>query len=101
MSESKKKIFLLSLGCVKNLVDSENILGLLSSLNYPIVNEVSDSDIIIVNTCGFLQSSVEEAIDVILEVIEKDEIILTIRSKGILHMREKGLAIRFQQEILL
>lgn len=71
MSESNKKIFLLSLGCVKNLVDSENILGLLSSMDYSIVSEVSDSDIVIVNTCGFLQSAVEEAIDVILEVIEK------------------------------
>ena len=71
MPETKKKIALLSLGCAKNLVDSENILGLLSSMNYPIVNEVSDSDIVIVNTCGFLQSAVEEAIDVILDVMEK------------------------------
>ena len=71
MTELKKKIFLLSLGCAKNLVDSENILGLLSSMNYPIVNEISDSDIVIVNTCGFLQSAVEEAIDVILDVIKK------------------------------
>ena len=71
MTESKKKIFLLSLGCAKNLVDSENILGLLSSMNYPIVNEIADSDIVIVNTCGFLQSAVEEAIDVILDIIER------------------------------
>ena len=83
MTESKKKIFLISLGCAKNLVDSENILGLLSSIGYSIVNEISDSDIVIVNTCGFLQSAVEEAIDVILDVIEKkksgeiDKVIVT------------------------
>lgn len=71
MSEIKKKIFLLSLGCAKNLVDSENILGLLSIRNYPIVNEIKDSDIVIVNTCGFLQSAVEEAVDVILDIIER------------------------------
>ena len=71
MTKLKKKIFLLSLGCAKNLVDSENILGLLSSMNYLIVNEAADSDIVIVNTCGFLQSAVEEAIDVILDIIEK------------------------------
>ncbi|MBN2419334.1 MAG: 30S ribosomal protein S12 methylthiotransferase RimO, partial [Deltaproteobacteria bacterium] len=73
MKSLNKKIFLLSLGCVKNLVDSENILGLLASRGYPIVNNAADSDIIIVNTCGFLQSAVEEAIDVILDVIEKKE----------------------------
>ncbi len=83
MTESKKKIFLISLGCAKNLVDSENILGLLASAGYPIVKEITDSDIVIVNTCGFLQSAVEEAIDVILDVIEKkksgeiDKVIVT------------------------
>ncbi|MGD9158114.1 MAG: 30S ribosomal protein S12 methylthiotransferase RimO [Desulfobacteraceae bacterium] len=71
MTALKKKIFLISLGCAKNLVDSENILGLLSRMNYRVVSDMADSDIIIVNTCGFLQSAVEEAIDVILDVIEK------------------------------
>ncbi len=83
MTESNKKIFLISLGCAKNLVDSENILGLLSSIGCSIVKEIADSDIVIVNTCGFLQSAVEEAIDVILDVIEKkksgeiDKVIVT------------------------
>ena len=71
MTELKKKIFLLSLGCAKNLVDSENILGLLASMNYPVVSDVVDADIAIVNTCGFLRSAVEEAIDVILDAVEK------------------------------
>ncbi len=71
MSDTKKKIFLLSLGCVKNLVDSENMLGLLSASGHPIAEEVEDADIAIINTCGFLQSAVEEAISAILEMIER------------------------------
>ncbi len=70
MAETKKKIFLLSLGCAKNLVDSENILGLLSSRGYAIVEDIDDADIGIINTCGFLQSSVKEAISAILEMID-------------------------------
>ncbi len=71
MTEIKKKIFLVSLGCAKNLVDSENILGLLSGMNYPIANDLNDSDVVIINTCGFLQSAAEEAIDVILDSVER------------------------------
>jgi ribosomal protein S12 methylthiotransferase len=71
MMNIKKKIFLLSLGCAKNLVDSENILGLLSSSGYPIAEEVDNADIAIVNTCGFLQSAAEEAISAILDMIER------------------------------
>jgi ribosomal protein S12 methylthiotransferase len=71
MTNTKKKIFLLSLGCAKNLVDSENILGLLSSSGYPIAEEVDNAEIAIVNTCGFLQSAVEEAISAILDMIER------------------------------
>ena len=48
------KVGLVSLGCAKNLVDSENILGLLKHDGYTIVNTIEDSDIIIVNTCGFI-----------------------------------------------
>ncbi|NLD36025.1 MAG: 30S ribosomal protein S12 methylthiotransferase RimO [Desulfatiglans sp.] len=69
MADTKKKIFLLSLGCAKNLVDSENILGILSSQGYPIAEDIDDADIGIINTCGFLQSAVKEAISVILEMI--------------------------------
>ena len=71
MTETKKKISLISLGCAKNLVDSENILGLLSSMNYTIVNDLNNSDVVIINTCGFLQSAAEEAIDVILDSVER------------------------------
>ena len=52
-----KKIALISLGCEKNLVDSENILGLLVKNKYEIVNNKEEADILIINTCGFIESS--------------------------------------------
>jgi ribosomal protein S12 methylthiotransferase len=70
MADTNKKIYLLSLGCAKNLVDSENILGILSSKGYSITEDVYDADIGIINTCGFLQSAAEEAIGAILEMID-------------------------------
>ncbi|MFC1840136.1 30S ribosomal protein S12 methylthiotransferase RimO [Thermodesulfobacteriota bacterium] len=73
MTRTKKKIFLTSLGCAKNLVDSENILGLIASANYPVVSDINTADIVIINTCGFIQSAVEESIDTILAAVERKE----------------------------
>jgi len=64
-----KKIGLVSLGCAKNLVDSENILGLLDHEHYQITSSVQDADIIIVNTCGFIESSKKESIETIFEML--------------------------------
>ena len=66
--DSKKKIFLISLGCAKNLVDSENILGLLRQNDYHIVSKIEEAQIAIVNTCAFIQRAVEESIDTIVEI---------------------------------
>ncbi|NNG08108.1 MAG: 30S ribosomal protein S12 methylthiotransferase RimO [Desulfobacteraceae bacterium] len=71
--ESKKKIFLISLGCAKNLVDSENVLGHLKTNGFPIVSRLEEAEVAIVNTCGFIQSAVEESIDTILEVAKRKE----------------------------
>ena len=64
-----KKVGIVSLGCSKNLVDSENILGLFDRNGYEITNDPSDADIIVVNTCGFIESSKKESIENILEMI--------------------------------
>ena len=64
------KIGLVSLGCAKNLVDSEIILGMFNNPNFKIVNTIEDSDIIIVNTCGFIEDSKKESIENILDVIK-------------------------------
>ena len=63
------KVGLVSLGCAKNLVDSENILGLLKHDGYIITSSINDSDIIIVNTCGFIDSSKKESIETIFEML--------------------------------
>ena len=68
-----KKIALISLGCAKNLVDSENILGLLLKNHYEIVSNKEDADILIINTCGFIEASKKESIDVILDNISKKQ----------------------------
>ena len=73
-----KKIALISLGCEKNLVDSENILGLLLKNHYEIVNDKDDADILIINTCGFIESSKKESIDTILDNIgKKQKVVVT------------------------
>lgn len=62
------KLHLISLGCNKNLVDSEIMLGRLQ--NYDITDDISDADVIIVNTCGFIKSAKEESVQTILEMHE-------------------------------
>ncbi len=59
---------MISLGCPKNLVDSEYMLGLLHSADFHITDEIEDADIAIINTCGFIQDAVEESIDAILSI---------------------------------
>lgn len=64
------KIGVISLGCAKNLVDTENVLGLLKQSNQEIVTAYDEADAIIVNTCGFIDAAKSEAIDTILEVAD-------------------------------
>ena len=72
------KVGLISLGCSKNLVDSEMILGALANSNFEVVNTIEDSDVIIVNTCGFIESSKEESIANILDVVKyKKKVVVT------------------------
>ncbi|HIP83322.1 MAG TPA: 30S ribosomal protein S12 methylthiotransferase RimO [Desulfocapsa sulfexigens] len=59
---------LVSLGCAKNLVDSEVMLGILQEANWELTDNPAAADVLIVNTCGFIQPAVEEAIEVILEM---------------------------------
>lgn len=69
---NKYKIGLVSLGCDKNRVDSEIVLSKLSG-NYDVINDAKDADIIIVNTCGFIESSKQESIDTILDMAKYKE----------------------------
>lgn len=65
-----EKIYLVSLGCDKNLVDSEIMLGLLSKEGYAITNELSEADYAIVNSCCFIGDAKEESINTIIEIGE-------------------------------
>jgi ribosomal protein S12 methylthiotransferase len=59
-----------TLGCAKNQVDSEVMIGVLRNSGFEIVNELSRADVAVVNTCGFLESAVKESIDCVLEISE-------------------------------
>ena len=64
------KVGFISLGCSKNLVDTEKTIGIFKSNEYEIVNNPAKADIIVINTCGFIESAKEEAINTILEMAE-------------------------------
>ena len=91
------KLHLISLGCNKNLVDSEIMLGRLQ--NYDITDDISDADVIIVNTCGFIKSAKEESIQTILEMHEarKDGSLLVVT--GCLMQRYKDELIKELPEV--
>ena len=67
------KLGLISLGCAKNKIDSELFLGLAKKYNIEITNDINSADIIVVNTCGFIESSKQESIDTIFEVLDYQE----------------------------
>lgn len=72
------KIGFISLGCPKNLVDSERILTELRTEGYDVVPNYDDADMVIVNTCGFIDSAVQESLEVIGEALnENGKVIVT------------------------
>jgi len=64
----QRTVYMVSLGCAKNLVDSEVILGALVQAGWQVVEDAAAAQILLVNTCGFIQSAVEEAVEEILEL---------------------------------
>ncbi|MCD7800995.1 MAG: 30S ribosomal protein S12 methylthiotransferase RimO [Ruminococcus sp.] len=85
------KVCMVSLGCSKNLVDSERMLDKIRKHGYELVVEYGESDITVVNTCGFIQSAKEEAIETILEIaqLKKEGTIKKIIVTGCLVERYK------------
>ena len=88
-------ILFISLGCDKNLVDSEVMLGLLDSRGYQIVDDETIADVIVINTCCFIHDAKEESIQTILEMAEYKK---TGRLKAL--VVTGCLAQRYQQEII-
>ena len=64
------KVGFISLGCSKNLVDTEKVIAMFKDKGYQIVNKPEEAEVIVVNTCGFIESAKEEAINTILEMAE-------------------------------
>ena len=71
---SPRTVGMVSLGCAKNRVDSENMLGMLRDRGYEIVNDPAEAEIIFVNTCGFIEAAKEESIDAILDMARYKQI---------------------------
>ena len=64
------KIHFISLGCPRNLVDSEVMLGILLKAGYEVAQELTDADYIVINTCGFLEASRQESMDTVQEALK-------------------------------
>src|SRR5438045_4651521 len=64
------KVGLISLGCPKNLVDSEVMLGLTQQAGHELTNDAADAEVLVVNTCAFIDRAKQESIDTILEMAQ-------------------------------
>ena len=95
------KVGLVSLGCSKNLVDSERMLFILLSAGHETVADLGEADVILVNTCGFIQSAKEEAIDTILELaaLKRDGTLQKIILTGCLTERYRQEAADLFEEV--
>src|SRR5215471_8395424 len=67
---TKTKVGMVSLGCPKNLVDSEVMMGLLARQGYELTTDQTSADVLVVNTCGFIDSARQESVDTILEMAQ-------------------------------
>jgi ribosomal protein S12 methylthiotransferase len=91
MNSSAPRVGFVSLGCPKALVDSERILTQLRAEGYVVSNAYQDADLVIVNTCGFIDSATEESLDAIGEaLVENGKVIVT----GCLGARDEGALIK-------
>src|SRR5688572_19975364 len=68
--QQTKSLYMMTLGCPKNRVDSEVMLGTLTQKGYQLVQEPSEAEVIVVNTCAFIGPAKEESVDAILEMTE-------------------------------
>ena len=89
-----RKVLFISLGCDKNLADSEDMLGMLVEKGYEITNEEKEAEVIVINTCAFIHDAKEESVNSILEMAQYKE---TGRLKALLVTG--CLAQRYQKEI--
>lgn len=96
-----KKIAFISLGCPKNLVDTENIMGALTARGYEIVEDEETADVIIINTCCFINDAKQESIDTIIEIghLKKTAVLKKIIVTGCMAQRYKNEVIKELPEV--
>ena len=68
---TKKKVHVITMGCVKNTVDSEKLMAQLRLSNFEIVPSIEGADVAVINTCGFIDAAKEESIDMIIEQVKR------------------------------
>ena len=95
------KIGFISLGCSKNLVDTEMMIGLIKKSGYIVCNNIEEADMILINTCGFINDAKEESINTILEIVQlkKDGKCKYIVVTGCLAKRYKQELIKLIPEV--
>jgi ribosomal protein S12 methylthiotransferase len=93
VNSNSKTVGLISLGCSKNLVDSEVMLGLLQGAGYGVTSDIADADAVIVNTCGFLGAAVEESLQTLEEVeaLKRNGKCQVVVAAGCLPVRDSDL----------
>ncbi|HEY1266421.1 MAG TPA: 30S ribosomal protein S12 methylthiotransferase RimO [Candidatus Binatia bacterium] len=96
-----EKINIVSLGCARNLVDSEVMAGILRRSDYEVVPETAGADIVLVNTCSFIDAAKEESVDTILEIarLKKEGSLKTLVVAGCLPQRYAGELARELPEV--
>ena len=91
---SNVNVFFVSLGCDKNLVDTEVMLGHIRDAGYELVNEEAEADVVIVNTCSFIHDAKEESVQTILEMS-------TLKESNLKGLIAVGcLTQRYQEELI-
>ena len=90
-----------SLGCPKNLVDSESMLGDLTDAGYRLVSDWVDADAIVINTCGFLEASREESLTIIEQAMKhkREGVVSRVVVAGCLVQRHRARMLRWAPEI--
>jgi ribosomal protein S12 methylthiotransferase len=96
-----EKINIVSLGCARNLVDSEVMAGILRRSDYEVVAETAGADIVLVNTCSFIDAAKEESVETILEIarLKKEGSLKTLVVAGCLPQRYAGELAREMPEV--
>ncbi|MGM0440328.1 MAG: 30S ribosomal protein S12 methylthiotransferase RimO [Chlamydiota bacterium] len=89
--EDKRKIHFTSLGCPRNFVDTEAMLGIVMDAGYEVVGDESEADFLIVNTCGFLEEARQEAMDNIQELLEQKKPSAKMMVTGCMVKNHRGL----------